>query len=96
MAGWLCLPEVSGRPGRPPEVPGLHVRMPRLRAPDVDHIGNHSTQDQVAADRLVLDSAPDRYALERHLGRPIGEPDRRQRRHGLAPSSQISSRDDRP
>src|SRR5271156_897111 len=50
MPGWLCLPRMRRPPRGGAEEPSLHVRMSRLRPPDLDYGGGGGTSLPTAAD----------------------------------------------
>src|SRR5712671_5896937 len=64
LAAGVCLSRLRPGPRSAVEEPGAHLRMPRLRSPDVDHGRDGDAPVEVAADGVVLGRASHGDALE--------------------------------
>ena len=77
------------------EEPGAHLRMPRLRSPDVDNGRDGDAPVEVAADGVVLGRASHGDALEWHVGSPARSPARHHVQDGLVARAEAPTIDDR-
>src|SRR2546423_3898771 len=78
-----------------PAEPGAHLRMPRLRSPNVDNSRDGDAPVKVAADGVVLGRAPHGNALEWHVGSPARGPARYHLQDRLAAGAEAPAIDDR-
>src|SRR5204862_323564 len=76
------------------EEPGAHLRMPRLRSPDVDHGRDGDAPVEVAADGVVLGRASHGDALEWYVCSPARGPARRHVQDGLVAGAEAQTIDD--
>src|SRR5213595_2929595 len=76
LAAGVCLSCLWCRTRGALEEPGAHLRMPRLRSPDVDNGRDGDAPVEVAADGLVLGRASHGDALKWHVGSPARGPAR--------------------
>src|SRR3954465_7249640 len=76
------------------EESGAHLRMPRLRSPDVDNGRDGDAPVEVAAHGLVLGRASHGDALEWYVGSPARGPARRHVQDGLVAGAEAQTIDD--
>src|SRR5579863_9011343 len=96
LAGGLPLPRLRLRPGRPAEEPRAHLRMPRLRPPDLRDGGHGDAPLEAAADPVVLGGAPDGNPLLRDVRAPAERPASCHVQGGLAARPEAPPLDGRP
>src|SRR5215831_18645400 len=76
LAAGVCLSGLRRGTRSVLEEPGAHLRMPRLRSPDVDNRRDGDAPVEVAADGVVVGRASHGDALEWHVGSPARGPAR--------------------
>src|SRR5271155_4596949 len=77
------------------EEPGAHLRMARLRSPDVGNGRDGDAPVEVAADGVVLGIASHGDALQWHVGSPARGPARHHLQDGLVAGAEAATIDDR-
>src|SRR5438552_2534588 len=95
LAAGVCLSRLRPGTRSAVEEPGAHLRMPRLRSPDVDHGRDGDAPVEVAADGVVLGRASHGDALEWHVGSPARSPARHHVQDGLVARAEAPTIDDR-
>src|SRR5213596_1189145 len=94
LAAGVCLSCLWCRTRGALEEPGAHLRMPRLRSPDVDNGRDGDAPVEVAADGLVLGRASHGDALKWHVGSPARGPALRYVQDGLVAGAEAATIDD--
>src|ERR1700694_327525 len=95
LATGVCLPRLWRHTGSAVEEPGAHLRMPRLRSPNVDHGRDGDAPVQVAADSMVLGRASHGNPLQWHVGSPARGPARHHVQECLVAGAEAPTIDDR-
>src|SRR5262249_60347620 len=90
LAAGVCLSGLRRGTRSVLEEPGAHLRMPRLRSPDVDNRRDGDAPVEVVADGVVVGRAS---ALEWHVGSPARGPARHHLQDGLVAGPEAATID---
>src|SRR5271169_1058115 len=96
LARGLCLPRLRRQAGCVAEEPGAHLRMSRLRSPNVDHSRHGDAPLEVAFNGMVLGRAPHGNPFQRHVGAPVGGTARYHVQDRLVADAETPAVDGRP
>src|SRR5262249_24610842 len=93
LAAGVCLSGLRRGTRSVLEEPGAHLRMPRLRSPDVDNRRDGDAPVEVAADGVVVGRASHGDAFEWHVGSPARGPARHHLQDGLVAGPEAATID---